>query len=78
MICSWFYREPLLLGPNNFFPLTRYFCDTYHLMHNKMKSFVYIFVTNCQFSQITLPEYTQKAEIGMLYHINNTFRNTVF
>ena len=57
MICSWFYREPLLLGPNSFFPLTRFFCDTYHLMNNNMKSFVYVFVTNCQFSQITLPEY---------------------
>ena len=36
-----------------FFLLARYFWDTLPLMNRKSNSFVYIFVANCQFFQIT-------------------------
>ena len=47
----------LILRSNNFFfIITRYFGGTHLLIHKKCTSFVYIFVANHQFSQITLSE----------------------
>ena len=49
--------KSFLLHFNNFFFLTHYFGNKYRLIYEKLKSFVYIFVTNSQVFQITLLGY---------------------
>ena len=48
-------------------------------MYEKSKSFVYKFVVNYQvFYNNSVRVYPIKLKIGILYHVNNTFQNTVF
>lgn len=62
----------LLSRPSNFL-LQRYFGDAHHLMYNKSSLFVYKFIDNCHFFQIR----PIKLKIRMLYHNDNTFRQSV-
>ena len=53
-------------------------------MHEKSKLLVCIIVSNCRFFQITQDELYKdricpiKLKIGMLYHMNNIFRQAIF
>ena len=53
--------------------------EKHRLMYKKSDSFVYVFVTNCQFfANNSVTVCPIKLKTDMLHHINNTFRNTVF
>ena len=48
-------------------------------MHKKSNSFVYTFVINCQiFPKSSGRVCPVQLKIDVVYHMNNTFRNTVF
>ena len=54
------------------------FSSEHPLMYKKSNLFVYIFVVNYQFFPNNSVMYPIKLKIDMLYHMINTFRNSVF
>ena len=75
------YKETfLLLRPNSFIFLKRYFRDTHRLMYKKLNSFVHTFAVNGNFFSPNKPVRKSpiKLKINILNHINNTLRITDF
>ena len=67
------YFATMLWRTNNLF------FSTLGLMYKKPNSFAYKFVASCQvFLNNSVRVYPIKLKLGMLDHMNNTFRDTVF
>ena len=72
-----FFKEmSLLLRPDNVLFSTRFYT---HIMYKKSNLFVYTFDAICQFfPNNSVRVYPIKLNIGMFYHMSNTFGNPVF
>ena len=62
---------------DSFFFLTQYFRDEHRLMYKKSTTFVYIFVSNCNFfPNKSVTESFRKLKTDIFYHLDNTFQIT--